>query len=125
MTASASNATLEETVTWLARCNALPSDVEAKARLLLLDTLGCLLAGLRHPDVQKFGQALRVGFPGDTAWPSSDAKLGPAGLAALGAAAACWDEACEGNASSHGRPGLPIVPALLALAATRNTSLTD
>src|SRR5262245_16277974 len=50
------------------------------------------------------------------AWPGSDIRLGPAGLAALGAAAACWDEACEGNASSHGRPALPVVPALLALA---------
>jgi len=120
-----SGATLEETVDWLARCDALPPDVEAKARLLLLDTFGCLLAGLQHPDVQKFSQALRVAFPGDAAWPSSDAKLGPAGLAALGAAAACWDEACEGNASSHGRPGLPVVPALLALASTREVSLGE
>ena len=63
--------------------------------------------------------------PGDSAWPSSDSRLSPAGLAALGAAAACWDEACEGNASSHGRPGLPVVPALLALASTREVGLTD
>lgn len=122
---TASSATLEDTVVWLARSDALPADVEAKARLLLLDTFGCLLAGLQHPDVQKFARALCVAFPGDTAWPSSDAKLSPAGLAALGAAAACWDEACEGNASSHGRPGLPVVPTLLALAATRDTSLAD
>jgi 2-methylcitrate dehydratase PrpD len=120
-----SNATLAETVAWLMRCDRLPAEVEAKARLLLLDTLGCALAGLRHPDVHKFGQALRLAFPGDTAWPSSDIKLGPAGLAAFGAAAACWDEACEGNAAAHGRPGLPVVPALLALAATRDTSLGE
>src|SRR5687767_5658961 len=120
-----SNATLAEMVTWLARCDTLPADVEAKARLLLLDTLGCLLAGLRHPEVQKFGQALCVAFPGDTTWPTSDIGLGPAGMAALGAAAACWDEACEGNSSAHGRPGLPVVPALLALTAARDTSLAD
>ena len=122
---TASSATLEDTIDWLARCDTLPADVEAKARLLLLDTFGCLLAGLQHSDVRKFGQALHVAFPGDSAWPSSDSRLSPAGLAALGAAAACWDEACEGNASSHGRPGLPVVPTLLALAASRNTSLTD
>jgi 2-methylcitrate dehydratase PrpD len=120
-----SNASLAETVSWLARCETLPAEVEAKARLLLLDTLGCALAGLRHADVQKFGQALRLAFPGETAWPSSDIRLGPAGLAALGAAAACWDEACEGNAAAHGRPGLPVVPALLALAATRDSSFGD
>jgi 2-methylcitrate dehydratase PrpD len=117
--------TLAEAVTWLSRCEALPRDVEAKARLLLLDTLGCLLAGLDHPEVQKFGEALRLAFPGDAAWPASDIRLGPAGLGALGAAAACWDEACEGHAPSHGRPGLPVVPALLALAASRETTLGD
>ena len=122
---TAQGATLQETVAWVAGCSALPADVEAKARLLLLDTFGCLLAGLQHPDVRKFGQALSIAFPGETSWPSSDIKLGPAGLAALGAAAACWDEACEGNASSHGRPGLPVVPALLALASTREVSLGE
>ena len=119
------DSTLAEAVTWLVRCGALPADVEDKARLLLLDTLGCLLAGLRHPEVKKFGQALRLGFPGEASWPASDIKLGPAGLGALGAAAACWDEACEGNSAAHGRPGLPVVPALLALTTIRDTSLAD
>ena len=125
MAGSDAKPTLGDAVTWLSLCDTLPRDVEAKARLLLLDTLGCLLAGLLHPEVRKFGQALRLAFPGDAAWPASDIRLGPAGLAALGAAAACWDEACEGNASSHGRPGLPVVPALLALAASRPTTLAD
>ena len=120
-----STSTLADAATWLAQCDTLPADVEAKARLLLLDTLGCLLAGLLHPEVLKFGQALRLAFPGDTAWPTSDIKLGPAGIAALGAAAACWDEACEGNSSAHGRPGLPVVPSLLALTATQDSTLSD
>jgi len=119
------DSTLADAVSWLTRCGTLPADVEAKARLLLLDTLGCLLAGLRHPEVQQFGRALRLAFPGDVAWPRSDIRLGPAGSAALGAAAACWDEACEGHASAHGRPGLPVVPALLALSANRDTGLAD
>jgi 2-methylcitrate dehydratase PrpD len=118
-------ASLGDAVCWLSACAKPPAEVEAKARLLLLDTFGCLLAGLRHREVQKFGQALRNTFPGAAAWPASDIALGPAGLAALGAAAACWDEACEGNASAHGRPGLPVVPALLALAADRDISLGD
>jgi 2-methylcitrate dehydratase PrpD len=125
MDGSDAKPTLAEAVTWLSRCEALPRDVEAKARLLLLDTLGCLLAGLSHPEVRQFGAALRLAFPGDAAWPASDIRLGPAGLGALGAAAACWDEACEGHAPSHGRPGLPVVPALLALAASRETTLRD
>ncbi|HMK78828.1 MAG TPA: MmgE/PrpD family protein [Xanthobacteraceae bacterium] len=114
---------LEDTTRWLAQAESLPADVDAKARLLLLDTFGCLLAGLRHPQVQELGRALRLAFPGNTAWPSSDIRLGAAGAAALGAAAACWDEACEGHSSAHGRPGLPVVPALLALSATHDVSL--
>lgn len=120
-----SEPTLADAVAWLAQCTVLPSDVDSKARLLLLDTFGCLLAGLRHFEVRQFGESLRVAFPGETAWPASTVALGPAGLAALGAAAACWDEACEGNSAAHGRPGLPVVPALLALAVTRETSLGE
>jgi 2-methylcitrate dehydratase PrpD len=117
--------TFGETVSWLARGTTLPPEIEAAARLLLLDTIGCLLAGLRHPEAQLFGRALQPAFPGDMTWPGSDIQLGPAASAALGAAAACWDEACEGHASAHGRPGLPVVPALLVLTATRDVSLGD
>ena len=120
-----SNPILTDTVAWLAGCTSLPAEVDAKARLLLLDTLGCLLAGLRHPEAQQLGRALALAFPGDVAWPGSDIRLGPAGCAALGAAAACWDEACEGNASAHGRPGLPVVPVLLALGAQRQATLGE
>ncbi|HEX9465219.1 MAG TPA: MmgE/PrpD family protein [Alphaproteobacteria bacterium] len=120
-----SKASLGDAVDWLSSCAKLPAEVEAKARLLLLDTFGCLVAGLRHGEVRKFGQALSHAFPGHAAWPASDIALAPAGLAALGAAAACWDEACEGNASAHGRPGLPVVPAVLAFAVDRDIGLAD
>jgi 2-methylcitrate dehydratase PrpD len=120
-----SNPILTDTVAWLAGCTSLPAEVDAKARLLFLDTLGCLLGGLRHPEAQQLGRALALAFPGDVAWPGSDIRLGPAGCAALGAAAACWDEACEGNASAHGRPGLPVVPVLLALGAQRQATLGE
>ena len=90
MPGSDAKPTLAEAVTWLSHCEALPRDVEAKARLLLLDTFGCLLAGLLHPEVRKFGQALRLAFPGETAWPGSDIRLGPAGAAGCPrAAGAC------------------------------------
>lgn len=119
------NASLSPTVAWLAGCTTLPADVDAKARLLLLDTFGCVLAGLRHPEVTAFGRALRLAFPGHGGWPTCDSALAPAGLAALGAAGACWDEACEGNSAAHGRPGLPIVPTVLALATQGEVSLGE
>lgn len=112
-------------MTWLQGCTTLPDAVEQKARLLVLDTFGCLLAGLRWDEVQRFGRGLVLAFPGDVRWPGSNIGLSPAGSSALGAAAACWDEACEGHAEAHGRPGLPIVPCLLALAAQHDRSLGE
>jgi hypothetical protein len=47
-----------------------------KARLLLLDSLGCALAGLAHPRVEAFARAMQVGFPGDVA--VAGARLAPA-----------------------------------------------
>lgn len=107
---------LEDTLDWLVTLSRrFPPEVETQARLLLLDTLGCLIAGLNHPPAQAVAQALSESFAGDLGWPGSETRLAPAGAAALGAMAACWDEACEGLASAHGRPGLPIAPTILAL----------
>lgn len=87
----------------------------AKARLLLLDSLGCALAGLRHPRVAAFAQALQIAFPGDVAL--AGARLAPGAAAAVLATATCWDEANEGLARAHGRPALPVAPfALVARA---------
>lgn len=110
---------------WLAGVRELPPEVAAKARLLLLDTVGCLIAGLTHHEVAQFGDALRIAFPGEMSWLTSDVALGPAGLAALGAAAVCWDEACDGHSGAHGRPVLPVIPAILALGGARKTKLGE
>jgi 2-methylcitrate dehydratase PrpD len=67
----------------------------AKARLLLLDSLGCALAGLGHARVQGFARAM-----GGT-------------VAPVLATATCWDEANEGLARAHGRPALPVAPLAL------------
>ena len=55
----------------------------------------------------------------------SEIRLSPAGIAALGAAAACWDEGCEGNSAAHGRPGFPVVATLLALAQNRHATVAE
>jgi 2-methylcitrate dehydratase PrpD len=85
----------------------------AKARLLLLDSLGCALAGLAHPRVAGFARAMQAAFPGEVAL--AGARLAPGAAAAVLAAATCWDEANEGLARAHGRPALPV--AAIALVA--------
>jgi 2-methylcitrate dehydratase PrpD len=85
--------------------------VAGKARRLLLDSLGCALAGLAHPRVAGFAQAMQAGFPGEV--PLAGARLAPAAAAAVLATATCWDEANEGLARAHGRPALPVAPLAL------------
>ncbi len=91
------------------------SAAELKARLVLLDSLGCALAGLAHPRVAAFAQAMQASFGGPVSL--AGAHLAPGAAAAVLAAAACWDEANEGLARAHGRPALPVAAmALVALA---------
>ncbi len=66
---------------------------EARVRLLLADSLGCIMSGLQHPRVRALRDAL-----GDDAL----------------ATAMCWDEWNDGLARAHGRPGLAVAPLVLA-----------
>lgn len=86
--------TLDALLEWLFGAEA-PADARQKARLLVLDTVGCALAGLEHPSVRRLAALLND-------------------HGALLATAACWDEACEGLARAHGRPGVPVIAACLA-----------
>lgn len=108
--------TFGDVIAWAAHGPPERSPAAAKARLLLLDSLGCALAGLRHPRVAAFAAALAAAFPG--AIRLGNQGLAPGAAAAVLAAASCWDEANEGLARAHGRPALPVAPlALVARAA--------
>jgi 2-methylcitrate dehydratase PrpD len=91
-----------------------PRDVRARARLVLLDTLGCALAACSHSRLVELGKVFDETDPGSVA--ASAARF---------AMAACWDEACEGLARAHGRPGVPVIAALQALAARRRATLGE
>lgn len=99
-----------------------PEEVELKARLMLLDTIGCMLAARSAVEVSGFEtefSSLESGlftFPGGR-------RLSTMGAVAVGAMAATWDEACEGLALAHGRPGVPVIAALLPQAVARDTTL--
>lgn len=98
---------LDELLTWLFASPA-PDAVRRQARLLVLDTLGCAIAGLEHAKVRRLAARL------------SGSDLGP-----LLATAACWDEACEGLARAHGRPGVPVIAACLAHGLRHDLRLGD
>jgi len=90
---------------------AWPPSVDTQARWLVLDTLGCAIAGGRAPTVRAWldGQHLRS----DPFATASPASAGPnPGAAMAFAMAACWNEACEGHARAHGRPGVAALAAI-------------
>jgi 2-methylcitrate dehydratase PrpD len=98
-------------------------EVAERARLLLLDTLGCAIAGAG--EVAPLVHATMAGRIGTLALPGFAAALDLPAAASLLATAACWDEACEGLARAHGRPGLHTAPVALALGLARGATLGD
>jgi 2-methylcitrate dehydratase PrpD len=93
--------------------------VQTHARWLVLDTLGCVVAGRRAGPVAEFEQRAALADPGSFYFSieSEPASLGLSNpnAAMMLAMAACWDEACEGHAGAHGRPGVAVFAALLPM----------
>jgi len=82
----------------------LPAEVETRTRWLLLDTLGCAVAGSRAPEVGSWLDRHHLARdPFATHVGSTPEAVGPVMALTMGA---CWDEACEGHAGAHGRPGV-------------------
>jgi 2-methylcitrate dehydratase PrpD len=98
-------------------------EIAHRARLLLLDTLGCAIAGAGAAEVASLARATMAGRVGTLRLPGFADALDIPAAASLLATAACWDEACEGLARAHGRPGLHTVPAVLALGLARGATL--
>jgi len=115
-------AVLHATVAWHAARPATPV-ASQQARRLLVDTLGCALAGRHAGEVQRLEAALADCEPGGFALPDGPSMSVHAASQVL-AMAATWDEACEGHALAHGRPGVPLVAALLPLALQRGATLS-
>lgn len=106
----------------IGRGEALPAAVEDKARLMLLDTIACMLAARSAPEVLGLETQMSQLEPGRFQFPGGK-PLSNLGAAAVCAMAATWDEACEGLAVAHGRPGVPVVAALLPHAVSADVPL--
>src|SRR6266568_2335920 len=95
----------------------LPAPVIAAARLVLLDTLGAMLAGSRLPENVKLARLLA-----ERSGPRTATLIGHAGraepmLAALSnATAGVALEVDEGNRWGGGHPSIHVLPAALAVA---------
>ena len=85
------------------RLSDVPDDVVAGTRLLLLDTLGALLGGLRYPEVRALGSRLRERGATGHAGPSF-------GLLVTLGTAATWLDAGSGGSFHPQGHRLPPVP---------------
>src|SRR3954454_20570367 len=110
---------IEELARFVARtrCEDIPEPVRAHARLVLLDTLGVILAGGERPEVAVLRERLGGGAgSGATVyargWPHSD----PRTAALLNGVAGRAIELCEGLRLVSGQAAMQVLPAVLAVA---------
>jgi len=113
---------LKDTLAWCFADAPLDPALDAQGRLLLLDTIGCMLAGRVAPEVIALEEQFNNLESGPFCFPQGR-RLSSSAACTVAAMAATWDEACEGHALAHGRPGVPVIAALLPLALTRDTRL--
>lgn len=98
------------------RWEALPAEVRDAAKLVLLDTLGVILAGSTAPEVRDL-TALLTGSGGSGAtvlgagFPTTD----PRTAALLNGIAGRTPELCEGHRFAHAQPAVQVLPTVLAL----------
>ena len=118
MSADVQHAALRRAIT-LRSGGPVPPPVASQARRIFIDTLGCALAGRAVAEVQALEEQSSALEPGHFRWPGG-LPLTTHAAAQVLAMAATWHEACEGHALAHGRPGVPVIAALLPLALARN-----
>src|SRR5579884_265734 len=109
---------IEELAAFLAatRWEDIPALVQRQTRLVMLDTIGVILAGSERPEVRQLRERLAAGAgSGATVfargWPSQD----PRTAALLNGIAGRAIELCEGLRLVSGQAALQILPGLLAV----------
>ena len=99
------------------RCEDIPEAVRHHARLVLLDTLGVILAGGERPEVAALRERLATSAAGDGAtvyargWPRHD----PRTAALFNGIAGRSIELCEGLRLVSGQAAMQVLPAVLAV----------
>lgn len=94
----------------------VPRDVQRHTKLVVLDTLGVMLAGATRPEVRELSRRLvAAGGTGATVlaagWPASDVRT----AALLNGIAGRSIELCEGLRLVSGQPAIQILPGVLAV----------
>ncbi|WP_058620756.1 MmgE/PrpD family protein [Methylobacterium indicum] len=119
---------------WLGRWTAFAADLrfsdlpEAaidRARLVLLDSLGVIAAGMREPECRALAERLAGRRTGVAPAIGSGLTLDPRDAALVNGAAGTTLELDEGNQYARGHPAIHVVPAALAAAQETKASGAD
>ncbi len=101
----------------------VPADVQARARWILADTIGCIVAGNRAEPVRRLGPlsgaepVRRLGplsGAGESSWLGTAIALPRSQAGWMDGVAATWLDLDEGNIHTKGHAGVQIVPAAFA-----------
>lgn len=103
----------------------LPSEALHNAKTVLLDTLGCALAGAREPVVETLLRTPGLNTPGKASLIGRSEQLDILCAALVNGAAAHALDFDDVNIAMGGHPSAPLLPALLALADTQPCSGRD
>lgn len=104
------------------RIDALPPALVAQAKLVMLDCIGAVAAGMQEPEVAALAARLARRGAGDVAAIGAGLSLRGDDAAFLNGVAGTTLELDEGNQFARGHPGIHVLPAALAtgLAAGRS-----
>lgn len=97
------------------RFEALPAEVVERARLVLLDCIGVIAAGMQEPELRTLAARLAASAGSGPVPVIGGSRRAPPGIAAfLNGTAGTTLELDEGNQYSRGHPAIHVVPAALA-----------
>lgn len=113
----------ELTSLWTKQINTNQNTIARTARLILIDTSAVIIDGLSSPKIQRLVHNNAALTSGNLQFPGLKKPQVLHDLINVLSAAATWNELVEGNAKSHGRPALHVVPISIALGITKRLSL--
>ncbi len=104
----------------------LPDEARHWAKVAILDTVGCILAGAEEPCAQIAAKVATIGgATGPCVVFGTQHRVGPLDAAAINGTAAHALDYDDCSDTLGGHPSAPILPALFALAETKGTNGRD
>ena len=101
----------------------IPEAVKARARWILADSIGCIVAGNRSTELRALADiAAGRNAAGESQIFGASLLLPREAAAQINGAAGTWHDLDEGNLHTKGHAGIQIVPALLAEAEAKSLS---